>query len=66
MSKKTHSLDSNFDLKRVWEEMEEIEPLTPPLISTKDSLQAYKDAAEMDSYIFGDYDATDAYKSKES
>jgi hypothetical protein len=46
--------------------MEEIEPLTPPLISTKDSLQAYKDAAEMDSYIFGDYDATDAYKSKES
>ena len=65
MSKKIHLQDSNSDLKKVWKEMEEIEPLTP-LISTKESLQAYKDAAEMDNYTFGDYDATDAYKSTES
>ena len=30
MSKKTHSQDSNSEFKKVWMEMEKIEPLTPP------------------------------------
>ncbi|QJT70178.1 hypothetical protein SynMITS9220M01_166 [Synechococcus phage SynMITS9220M01] len=30
MSKKTHSQDSNSEFKRVWMEMDKIEPLTPP------------------------------------
>lgn len=65
MSKKTHSQDSNSDLRKVWEEMEEIEPLTP-LTSTRDSLQAYRDAAAIDRYLFGEYDSYEAYKSTES
>ncbi len=65
MSKKTHSQDSNSELRKVWEEMEEIEPLTPPT-PTKDSLQAYIDAAEIDRYLFGEYDSYEAYKSIES
>ena len=65
MSKKTHSQDSNSDLKKVWEEMEEIEPLTPPT-PMKDSLQAYRDAAAIDRYLFGEYDSYEAYKSTES
>jgi hypothetical protein len=63
MSKKIHSQDSSFEA--IWKEMEEIEPLTP-LTSTKDSLQAYRDAAAIDRYLFGDYDSYEAYKSTES
>ena len=52
MSKKIHSVDSNFDdLKKVWEEMDEIDPLTPNL--TKKCLDAYRKAAEYDDYMFG-------------
>jgi hypothetical protein len=57
MSKKTPSQDSNFE--KVWKEMEEIEPLTP---LTSDSLNAYKEAAKSDSYLFGEYDGYEAYK----
>jgi len=45
--------------------MEEIEPLTPPT-PTEDSLQAYRDAAAIDRYLFGEYDSYEAYKSTES
>ena len=47
MSRKTHSQDSNSDKKK-----EEL----------KSSLEAYKEAAKSDSYIFGDYDGYQAYK----
>ena len=55
MLQQTHSQDSNF--KKVWEEMEKIEPLTP--IShekeVNDCLRSYREAAECDEYLFGDY-----------
>tara|TARA_B100000123_G_C25385698_1_gene277853 strand:+ start:322 stop:462 length:141 start_codon:yes stop_codon:yes gene_type:complete len=41
--------------------MENIEPLTP--LTVEDSLRAYKDAAIADSYLFGDYNGFEAYKS---
>ena len=39
--------------------MEDIEPLTPIV---EDSIQAYKEAAKSDSFIFGDYDGYQAYR----
>ena len=56
MSKKTHSQDSNFE--EIWKEMEEIEPLTPII----DYQKAYIEAAKSDSYMFGEYDAYEAYR----
>ena len=56
MSKKTHSQDSNFE--EIWKEMEEIEPLTPII----DYQKAYIEAAQADAIMFGNYDATDAYR----
>jgi len=38
--------------------MEEIEPLTPII----DYQKAYMEAAKADAIMFGNYDATDAYK----
>ena len=59
MSKQTHSQDSNFeDLDSIWEEMDNIEPLTP-ITNYSDldcCIDAYKEAAEYDDYLFGDYD----------
>ena len=57
MSKKIHSQDSNFE--EIWKEMDEIEPLTPV---TSASLEAYREAAKSDAFLFGDYDAYEAYK----
>ena len=86
MSKKTHSQDSNSEFKRVWMEMEKIEPLTPPTSPDprneedydtweygteplpndhtweKKSLESYREAAKSDAFLFGDYDAYEAYK----
>ena len=59
MSKEIHSQDSVSDLEKVWREMENIEPLTPIV---EDSIQAYKEAAKSDSFIFGDYDGYQAYR----
>jgi hypothetical protein len=59
MSKQTHSQDSNFeDLDSIWEEMDEIEPLTPitKFSELDNCIDAYKKAAEHDEYLFGDYD----------
>ena len=60
MSKKTHSQDSNSDFEKIWKEMEEIEPLTPII----DYQQAYIEAAKADAIMFGNYDATEAYREK--
>jgi hypothetical protein len=59
MSQKTHSQDSNFE--EIWKKMDEIEPLTP----VQKSIQAYKEAAVSDEYMFGDYDGYQAYEDVE-
>lgn len=46
MSQKTHSQDSNFNKE------EEV----------KKSIQAYKEAAKADSFMFGDYDGYEVYE----
>ena len=46
MSQKTHSQDSNFNKD------EEV----------KKSIQAYKEAAKADAFMFGDYDGYEAYE----
>ena len=50
MSQKTHSQDSNFDKK-------------PDL---KSSIDAYKEAAAIDDFLFGDYDYIRTWNSQES
>ena len=52
MSKKTHSQDSNSD-PRNEEDYDTCE---------KKSLEAYIEAAKSDAFLFGDYDAYEAYK----
>lgn len=46
MSQKIHSQDSNFNKK------EEV----------KKSIEAYKEAAKADAFMFGDYDGYEAYE----
>jgi hypothetical protein len=69
MSKKIPSQDSNFDFEKVWKEMEEIEPLTPPLSVkteiTDEALKAYREAALSDAYMFGEYDGYEAFKGED-
>tara|TARA_B100002019_G_scaffold37621_1_gene31472 strand:- start:4669 stop:4821 length:153 start_codon:yes stop_codon:yes gene_type:complete len=50
MSKKTHSQDSNSDKKK-----EELEA----------SLEAYKEAALSDAYMFGEYNGYEAFKGED-
>ena len=63
MSKKTRSQDSNF--RQIWSEMDDIDPLTPTPaqreVDREDSLAAYREAAASDAFLFGDYDAYEAY-----
>ena len=47
------------DLEKIWWEMEGIEPLTP---LTDASLEAYREAAKSDGYMFGDYNAYEVYE----
>ena len=44
--------------EEIWEDMDAIEPLTP----VQDSIRAYREAAKSDAFLFGDYDAFQAYK----
>ena len=65
MSDQIHSQDSPSDFKEVWMEMEEVERWITPSPSKKEidaSLEAYKEAAKSDAYMFGEYDAYGAYK----
>jgi hypothetical protein len=50
MSQKTHSQDSNFE--EVWNQMDKIEPLTP----LQKCIDAYKEAAAADAFIFDEYE----------
>jgi hypothetical protein len=61
--RQTPSLDSVSDFERVWKEMDEIEPLTPPPSKTELDLsyEAYREAAKSDSYMFGEYNGYEAY-----
>lgn len=66
MLNQTHSQDSasdkESDFEKIWREMDEIEPLTPlPPNELEDSYKAYEDAAKSDSYMFGEYNAYEAY-----
>ena len=57
MSNQIHSQDLNSDdLRKTWEEMDQIEPLTPISDQENKILQMYREAAEWDEYLFGDYD----------
>jgi len=66
MSQNQPSQDLNFDeFARVWKEMDAIEPLTPtpPVADSEDvCLDAYREAAEWDDFMFGgDYDYYESY-----
>ena len=64
MSKRIPSQDSNSEeFEKIWKEMDEIEPLTPSRQKTEQesSLEAYREAAKSDAFLFGDYDAFQAY-----
>ena len=60
MSQKTHSQDSNFE--ETWKKMDEIDPLTP----VQKSIDAYKEAAAIDAFMFGDYDYIRTWNNQES
>jgi len=47
------------DFEKLWREMEDIEPLTP---LTDASLEAYREAAKSDRYMFGEYNGYEAYE----
>jgi hypothetical protein len=70
MSKQIPSQDSHYDdseeLRKIWEKMDKIEPLTS-FIPNKidDYYQAYREAALSDSYMFGEYDGYEAYKQED-
>ena len=63
-TKSTESTESD-EFARIWKEMDEIEPLTPIPQPSEDikeaSLAAYQEAAASDDFLFGAYDAYDAY-----
>ena len=69
MSNQTHSQDSPSDFEKIWKEMDEIEPLTPPPPSKKElsdeALRAYREAALSDAYMFGEYDGYEAFKGED-
>ena len=60
MSQKTHSQDSNFE--ETWRKMDEIDSLTP----VQKSIDAYKEAAAIDEFLFGDYDYIRTWNNQES
>ena len=51
MSQKTHSQDSNFNKEEGSKK-----------INTGKNLEAYKEAAKADAFMFGDYDGYEAYE----
>jgi len=63
MLQNQHSQDLNFDdFRKVWEEMDKIEPLTPTPSTSDAYMRAYIEAAEIDDYFFGDITIEDCYK----
>ena len=57
----TWKRESDSEFEKIWEEMDDIEPLTPKQKDVNQSIEAYKEAARSDRYMFGDYDAYQAY-----
>lgn len=74
MLNQTHSQDSasdkepdkESDFEKIWKEMDEIEPLTPlpPKSELECSYDAFREAAIMDDYLFGDYDYIEEWKNQ--
>ena len=60
-----HTWTESNELEKVWKEMDEIEPLTPPPADVEDSYRAYKEAALSDAYMFGEYNGYEAYEEEE-
>ena len=64
MSKETHSPDSNSDQETknydTWEYG--TEPLPNDHTWEKKSLESYQEAAKSDAFLFGEYNAYEAYK----
>ena len=60
MLQKIHSQDSNFE--ETWRRMDAIDPLTP----VQKSIDAYKEAAAIDDFLFGDYDYLKTWNNQES
>ena len=71
MSQKTHSQDSNFILSEDDVKLLNFgpQPWLPHQVikyqELKKSIQAYKEAAVSDEYMFGDYDGYQAYRDVE-
>ena len=66
--KKEGLVSEEKTFEEVWREMDEIDPLTPPVPTKSDeekSLEAYREAAKSDAFLFGDYDAFQAYGREE-
>ena len=59
--KKEGLVSEENTFEEIWREMDEIEPLTPLVSDDEDSLEAYREAAKSDAFLFGDYDAFQAY-----
>ena len=62
--KKKGLVSEEKTFEEIWREMDAIEPLTPPVPTKSDdekSLEAYREAAKSDAFLFGDYDAFQAY-----
>ena len=59
--KKEGLVSEENTFEEIWREMDEIEPLTPLVSDDNDSLEAYREAAKSDAFLFGDYDAFQAY-----
>ena len=61
--KKEGLVSEEKSFEEVWREMDAIDPLTPPCRKTEQesSLEAYREAAKSDAFLFGDYDGYSAY-----
>ena len=61
--KKEGLVSEEQTFEEIWREMDEIDPLTPPVPKSDEekSLEAYREAAKSDAFLFGDYNAFQAY-----
>ena len=72
MSQKIHSQDSNFDLSAEDKKLLELgpQPWLPHEViryqELKKSIDAYREAAAIDDFLFGDYDYIRTWNNQES
>lgn len=65
--KKEGLVPEEKSFEEIWKEMDELDPLTPLCQKTEQesSLEAYREAAKSDAFLFGDYDGYKAYNIEE-